>query len=90
VSLKFENKNRQDESIHRFHDDIRVVHFAGYLKPWQLTYNPQIQQLLGNLHDQQTIQQEFLLQWWHIMYERVWPQLSSTNQVFTQLLSSLA
>ncbi|CAF0921657.1 unnamed protein product [Adineta steineri] len=67
-------------AVTQFRNDIRVVHFAGALKPWQLTYNPQNEQLSGNLGGQQTIQREFLLAWWKIMYERVWPQLSKHNQ----------
>jgi len=67
-------------AVTQFHNDIRVVHFAGALKPWQLTYNPQNQQLSGNLGGQHEIQREFLLSWWKIMYERVWPQLSKHNQ----------
>jgi glycogenin glucosyltransferase len=65
-----------------FRNEIRVVHFAGALKPWQLTYNPQTEQLSGNLSGPE-IQREFLLYWWKILYERVWPQLSknqSANQ----------
>jgi len=65
----------------RFRNDIRVVHFAGALKPWQLTYNPQTEQLSGNLGGQHEIQREFLLAWWKVMHERVWPQLSKNNQV---------
>ncbi|CAF1593498.1 unnamed protein product [Rotaria sp. Silwood1] len=67
-------------AITRFRNDIRVVHFAGALKPWQLTYNPQNEQLSGNLDGQHDVQREFLLCWWKIMYERVWPQLSKYNQ----------
>ncbi|CAF2817817.1 unnamed protein product [Rotaria sp. Silwood2] len=67
-------------AVTRFRNDIRVVHFAGALKPWQLTYNPQNENLSGNLDGQQDIQREFLLCWWRIMYERVWPQLSKYNQ----------
>jgi lipopolysaccharide biosynthesis glycosyltransferase len=67
--------------LNRFRTDIRVVHFAGALKPWQLTYNPQTQQLSGNLGGQHEVQREFLLSWWNILYERVWPQLSKHNQV---------
>ncbi len=67
--------------MYRFRNDIRVVHFAGALKPWQLTYNPQNQQLSGNLGGQHEIQREFLLAWWKILYERVWPLLSKNNQV---------
>jgi lipopolysaccharide biosynthesis glycosyltransferase len=70
-----------DISINRFRNDIRVVHFAGALKPWQLTYNPQNEQLSGNLGGQHEVQREFLLTWWKILYERVWPQLSKNNQV---------
>jgi glycogenin glucosyltransferase len=68
-------------AITQFRNDIRVVHFAGALKPWQLTYNPQNQQLSGNLSSQHDIQREFLLSWWKIMYERVWPHLSKSNQL---------
>ncbi|CAF4131863.1 unnamed protein product [Rotaria sordida] len=67
-------------AITRFHNDIRVVHFAGALKPWHLTYNPQNEQLSGNLDGQHDVQREFLLSWWKVMYERVWPQLSKFNQ----------
>jgi glycogenin glucosyltransferase len=71
-------------AITQFRNDIRVVHFAGALKPWQLTYNPQNQQLSGNLSSQHDIQREFLLSWWQIMYERVWPNLSKSNQLNDQ------
>lgn len=67
-------------AVTQFRNDIRVVHFAGALKPWQLTYNPQNEQLSGNLGGQHEIQREFLLSWWRILYERVWPQLSKNNQ----------
>jgi glycogenin glucosyltransferase len=71
-------------AVTQFRNDIRVVHFAGALKPWQLTYNPQNEQLSGNLGGQHEIQREFLLSWWRILYERVWPQLSKNNQGQTQ------
>lgn len=58
-----------------------MVHFAGALKPWQLTYNPQNEQLQGNFGGQSDIQREFLLSWWKILYEKVWPILSKSNQV---------
>jgi glycogenin glucosyltransferase len=67
-------------AVTRFRNDIRVVHFAGALKPWQLTFNPQNEKLSGNLGGQYEVQKEFLLSWWRIMYERVWPQLSKNNQ----------
>jgi glycogenin glucosyltransferase len=67
-------------AVTKFRNDIRVVHFAGALKPWQLTYNPQNEQLSGNLGGQHEVQREFLLTWWKILYERVWPQLSKNNQ----------
>jgi glycogenin glucosyltransferase len=67
-------------AVTKFRNDIRVVHFAGALKPWQLTYNPQNEQLSGNLGGQHEVQREFLLTWWRILYERVWPQLSKNNQ----------
>jgi glycogenin glucosyltransferase len=67
-------------AVTRFRNDIRVVHFAGALKPWQLTYNPENEQLSGNLGGQHEVQREFLLAWWRILYERVWPQLSKNNQ----------
>lgn len=67
-------------AVLKFRNDIRVVHFAGALKPWHLTFNPQNGQLSGNLQGQHEIQREFLLQWWRVMYERVWPQLSKNNQ----------
>jgi glycogenin glucosyltransferase len=68
-------------AVTQFRNDIRVVHFAGALKPWQLTYNPQNDQLSGNLGGQHEVQREFLLTWWKILYERVWPQLSKNNQL---------
>lgn len=67
-------------AVTQFRKDIRVVHFAGALKPWQLTYNPQNEQLSGNLGGQHQVQREFLLSWWRILYERVWPLLSKNNQ----------
>jgi glycogenin glucosyltransferase len=67
-------------AITQFRNDIRVVHFAGALKPWQLTYNPQNGQLSGNLGGQHETQREFLLSWWKVMHERVWPKLSKNNQ----------
>jgi len=67
-------------AVTQFRNDIRVVHFAGALKPWQLTYNPQTEQLSGNLGGQHEVQREFLLNWWRILYERVWPLLSKNNQ----------
>ncbi|UJR16579.1 hypothetical protein I4U23_003479 [Adineta vaga] len=71
-------------AVTQFRNDIRVVHFAGALKPWQLTYNPQNEQLSGNLGGQHTVQREFLLAWWKILYERVWPQLSKANKGHSQ------
>jgi lipopolysaccharide biosynthesis glycosyltransferase len=65
----------------RFRNDIHVVHFAGALKPWHLTYNPENEQLSGNLGGQSDIQRDFLLQWWKVMHQRVWPKLSKFNQV---------
>ncbi len=46
-----------------------------------MTYNPQNEQLSGNLGGQHEIQREFLLSWWKILYEKVWPQLTKNNQV---------
>jgi len=51
------------------------------LKPWHLTYNPENEQLSGNLGGQSDIQRDFLLQWWKVMHQRVWPKLSKFNQV---------
>jgi len=67
-------------AVTQFRSDIRMVHFAGPIKPWQLTYNPQTQQLSGNLGSQHEIQRDFLRQWWQVMYEHVWPQLSTNSQ----------
>jgi len=67
-------------AVVQFHNDIRVVHFAGALKPWQLTYNPQNEQLSGNLGGEHQVQRDFLLSWWKTLYERVWPQLAKNNQ----------
>jgi len=67
-------------AVTKFRNDIRVIHFAGALKPWQLTYNPQNEQLSGNLGGQHEVQREYLLFWWRVLYERVWPQLSKNNQ----------
>jgi len=68
-------------AVTQFRNDVRVVHFAGAVKPWQLTYNPQNEQLSGNLGSQHEIQREFLLSWWRIMYQHVWPELSKNNQL---------
>jgi glycogenin glucosyltransferase len=67
-------------AVTQFRNNIHLVHFAGALKPWQLTYNPQNEQLSGNLGGQHEIQREFLLSWWKILYEKVWPQLTKNNQ----------
>ena len=68
--------------VNRFRDNIHVVHFAGALKPWQLTYNPQNEQLSGNMNGQSDIQRDFLLSWWRIMHQRVWPIIQQFNQVY--------
>ncbi len=67
--------------FNRFRNDIHVVHFAGALKPWQLTFNPQNEQLSGNLGGHSDIQRDFLLTWWKIMHERVWPNINQVNQL---------
>ncbi|CAF1311275.1 unnamed protein product [Rotaria sordida] len=67
-------------AITRFRNEIRIIHFAGALKPWQLTYNPENEQLSGNLEGQSDVQRDFLLSWWRIMYQQVWPLLSTFNQ----------
>ena len=67
--------------LNRFRNDIHVVHFAGALKPWQLTYNPQNEQLSGNLGGQSDIQREFLLSWWRVMHQHVWPNINQISQV---------
>ncbi len=67
----------------RFRNDIHVVHFAGALKPWQLSYNPQNEQLSGNLGGQSDIQRDFLLSWWTIMYQRVWPNIIKNQVIIT-------
>jgi hypothetical protein len=67
--------------LNRFRNDIHVVHFADALKPWQLTYHPQNEQLSGNLNGQSDIQRDFLLSWWRITHERVWPIIQRFNQV---------
>jgi hypothetical protein len=66
-----------------------VVHFAGTLKAWQLTSNPQNEHLSGNLNGENDIERDFLLNWWRIMTQRVWPIIQQFNQVcFFSLLSS--
>ena len=67
--------------LNRFRNDIHIVHFAGALKPWQLTFNPQNEQLSGNLGGQSEIQRDFLLSWWRILNQRVWPIINQLNQV---------
>lgn len=68
-------------AITKFRNEIRGIHFAGSLKPWQLTYNPANEDLSGNLSSQNTIQREFLLLWWRTMHQHVWPILSKNNQL---------
>ncbi|CAF0916539.1 unnamed protein product, partial [Didymodactylos carnosus] len=51
-------------AINQFRSDIRIVHFAGTLKPWQLTYDPQIRQLSGCY---QSHERDFLLKWWALI-----------------------
>ncbi|CAF0822566.1 unnamed protein product [Didymodactylos carnosus] len=63
-------------AVNQFRSDIRIVHFAGTVKPWQLTYDPQAKQLSGCY---QSFEREFLLKWWELMYETVWPNLSASN-----------
>jgi len=63
-------------AVNQFRSDIRIVHFAGTVKPWQLTYDPQAKQLSGCY---QSYEHEFLLKWWELMYETVWPNLSASN-----------
>ncbi|CAF4758527.1 unnamed protein product, partial [Rotaria sp. Silwood2] len=46
-----------------------------------VTYGARNEQLSGNLDGQSDIQRDFLLSWWRIMYQRVWPQLSIFNEV---------
>ncbi|CAF0906006.1 unnamed protein product, partial [Didymodactylos carnosus] len=72
-------------AINQFHSDIRIVHFAGSLKPWQLTYDPQTNNLSGGHH--QPTERNFLLKWWQLMYELVWPGLSSTSNTSSRPLS---
>ena len=76
-------------AITQFRADVRAVHFAGSLKPWQLTFNPQNEQLSGNLGGKNDIQREFLLAWWRTMLNKVWPQLSNLNQVSLSLSARL-
>ncbi|CAF1414695.1 unnamed protein product [Adineta ricciae] len=68
-------------AVTRFRNDIHVVHFAGATKPWQLTYNPQNEQLSGNLTGQSDIQRDFLLFWWRIMHQHVWPILTRFSRL---------
>ncbi|UJR29816.1 hypothetical protein I4U23_017360 [Adineta vaga] len=68
-------------AVTRFRNDIHVVHFAGATKPWQLTYNPQNEQLSGNSTGQSDVQRDFLLSWWRIMHRNVWPKLSKFNKI---------
>ncbi len=75
------SKKKEKILNNRFRNDIHIVHFAGALKPWQLTYNPENEQLSGNLGGQSDIQRDFLLSWWRIMYQRVWPYITQFNQV---------
>ncbi len=67
--------------MNRFRNDIHIVHFAGALKPWQLTFNPENEQLSGNLGGQSDIQRDFLLSWWRVMHQHVWPNINQLNQV---------
>jgi len=64
-------------AVKQFRNEIRLVHFAGTLKPWQLTYDPNSHQLSGYY---QSYEKEFLMLWWTVMYDTVWPHLSATNQ----------
>lgn len=50
-----------------------MVHFAGELKPWQLTYKPRDEELLGIFNTRLNIEKDFLLVWWKIVYEKIWP-----------------
>ena len=52
-----------------------MVHFAGTLKPWQLTYKPRDKELLGIFNTRSNIEKDFLLAWWKIVYENVWPMM---------------
>lgn len=64
-------------AITRFRNDVRVVHFAGSSKPWQLTYNTDNEQLSGQSGQENEIQRDFLLAWWRIMYNDVLPLLTA-------------
>ena len=74
--------------FNRFRNGIHVVHFAGALKPWQLTFNPQNEHLSGNLSGQNDIQRDFLLRWWRIMHQRVWPIIQQFSSPSLKWLSS--
>ena len=52
-----------------------MVHFAGTLKPWQLTYKPRDKELLEFFNTRSNIEKEILLTWWEIVYESVRPMM---------------
>ena len=71
-------------SLNRFLNDIRVVDFAGELKPWQLIFNPENEHLSGNLTGQGDIQRDFLVSWWRIMH---WLVIQRLNQGYSTSFS---
>lgn len=68
-------------AITRFRNDVRVVHFAGSMKPWQLTYNTDNEQLSGQSGQENEIQRGFLLAWWRLMYNDLLPLLTGGQKL---------
>ena len=67
--------------MNRIRDNMRIVHFAGTLKSWDLIYNSQTKQLSGNLNGQNETQREHLLSWWIIMKSHVAPIINELAAV---------
>ena len=71
----------------RFRTDIRVIRFAGALRPWQLTFDSQKEQLLTNFNAQSDMERDFLLSWWRTMHQHVSSVIQRFNQVYFSSLS---
>jgi len=66
-------------AIKRFGGDIKVVHFAGVLKPWHVTYNASTGRVEGPRGDQVfQSSAHYLQQWWKIFTDKVKPYMDTS------------
>nr|KAG5693067.1 hypothetical protein BaRGS_028827 [Batillaria attramentaria]KAG5697984.1 hypothetical protein BaRGS_005802 [Batillaria attramentaria] len=66
------------DTLCRFRDKIKIVHFIGAIKPWHHPYNTATKTV--SVFPETGHSQEFLQIWWNIFMDNVQPRLDPTLQ----------